>query len=370
MQKLTWTVYYSDDGDDWLLYPLPVRVTYESDPVRLQTVAVLTTVGMLNDYGKLVLRTADPVFDPFEVTEMEVGELRIATSDTVKSHYESWRSESMLSLSYNPLADWTLGAQVNYDFEHREDSDTLDEDQIETNYSLTSDYYLNRFFWLTLGFHESRTNYRDHSSKPGYEENPDEKSRSYTAAWKANPIDTVDLSLAYTHNDDYEDGDKTDSSDNVIFNLAAQLYPDISSDFSYYWEKTDDSTESNWRLDMTARLTETIDMNGYIENNDAYGLNGNWRPSDIFTFTVQAYRDNEDDTTAGGAGIAWVCTDTLRSNFNYNVVDTDETTNHIFNFTLNWLPCEPVTVLSNFNYQHSQEQGDIISWNLQLTLNY
>ncbi len=370
MQKLTWEIYTSDDGEKWFRYTLPVRIAYEIDPGRFQTVAVVTTAGFINDYGKLVLRTAEPIFDPFEVTEIEVGEFRIATSDTVKSHYENWRSESMFSLTGHPTDDWSLGARFDYDFEHREDSDFLDEDQIETNYSLFSDYYLNRFFWLSLGFSENRTDYKNHSSKKEYNDNPDEMNRSCTAAWKANPIDTVDLSLAYNHGEDFEDGDKTDTSDNVIFNLAAQLYPDVSSDFSYYWEKSDGDTETNWRLDLTARLTEEIDINSYIENNDAYGVNGNWRPSDIFTVTVHANRDNEDDTSSGGAGIAWVCTDTLRSNFNYNIIDTPETTEHIFNSTMNWIPCDLVTVLNNFTYQHSRRDGNIINWNLQLTLNY
>ncbi|NPA25898.1 MAG: hypothetical protein GXO34_08745 [Deltaproteobacteria bacterium] len=368
--KLTWDFYLSDDGEEWHKLPTPPRVAYEFDPEEVLTLAVVTINTPVIHYGKLVLRTTTNIFDPFQVTEIEVGEARIATSDTVEHTFENWRSETSLSVSYMPIENWTLSTHLSYDYEHRENSENLDEDEIETSYDLNSDYYLNRYFWLTLGISENRTDYKNNSNAFNAYENPDEKNRSYTAGWKATPIDTIDLSLVYTHSEDYEDGDKTDTSDNINFNLAAQIYPDVSADFSGYWNKNDEESDFTWHFDLTARLTESTTFDCYNDNMDRYGMSLNWRPSDIFSLTSRIDRDDESDTNRFSNNISWVCTETLRSSFNYNLTDDQGSLDHLFSYNLNWIPCDLITIINNFSYLESEENGRTISWNVQLSLRY
>ena len=365
--KLIWQAYISEDGRDWFqTIGLPL-ISYEFDPVNVQTVAIIDLVHLINDYGKVVVRTTETLFDPFYVTELEVGERRIAETDTVKSDNENWFSESSLSLTLSPLDNWTLGANFNYQEDHRKDSDDLDDKNTEIFSSLTSDYYLNRYLWLTLGISENRNKSESNGRR---ESNQDEIHRSYTAALQANPLDTLDISLIYTHGENFEDGDKTETNDSVNFNLAAQLYPDVSADFSAFWNKSDEESDFNWRFDATARLTEKVNLDLYCDNLDSYGLQVNWRPSDIFSFTSQVDRDDEADTSMASSSLSWIFTSTLRSSLYYSITDSPDTLDHRFSFNCNWIPCSLITLMGNFSYLNSQENGNSLNWNLRLSLRY
>ena len=365
--KLIWQAFISEDGRDWFQAIGLPRITYEFDSLNVQTVAIIDLVHLINDYGKVVVRTAETLFDPFYVTELEVGERRIAETDTVTNDNENWHSESSLSLTLSPLDDWVLGANFNYQEDHRTDSDDLDDQNTEIFASLTSDYYLNRYFWLTLGVSENR---KESKSKGRGDSDQDEMNRSYTAALQANPLDTLDISLIYTHGESFEDGDKTDTNDSVNFNLAAQIYPDVSADFSAFWDKSDEESDFTWRFDATARLTEKINLDLYCDNLDSYGLQLNWRPSDIFSLTSQIDRDDEAETSTASSSLSWIFTSTLRSSFYYGVTDSPDSLDHRFSFTFNWIPCTLITLMGNFSYLNSQENGNSLNWNLRLSLRY
>ena len=366
-QKLNWQIYISEDGLEWTKTSDLALVSYEFDPVNVQTVAVINNGYLINSYGKIVVRTTENLFEPIYITEIEVGEVQIAETDQVKTTRENWLSESSLNFSLAPLDNWTLSANFDYLEDHRQESDRPDDTRTEINGSLTSDYYLNRYFWLTLGANENRK--KDETD--GFsEDDKEDLSRSYTAALKSTPLETLDISLVYTHGENFEDGDKTSTYDNLNFSLAAQIYPDVSADFSTFWNKSDEETDFTWRFDATARLTRKINLDLYCDNLDRYGLNLNWRPSDIFSLTSLIDRDDEAETNTLGSTLAWVCTKTLRSSVNYYLTDSPESLDQRISFNCNWTPCPLINLSSDLNYLDSQANGNTLNCSLRLNLRY
>lgn len=377
--RLSYRLYLSDDGDEWLPSTAVVRVSYEFLPATVQTVAIIDLDTAVADFGKLLLRTDQVFFDPVSICELEVGERRIAQTDKVTNDYQNWLSDSSLSLSLRPRENWTISANLRYQEEHRRDNDGFDDIEIDLNGSLTSDYYFSHWFWLTLGYSENHN-----QQKPGRPEAGDEEenSRSYNAALKSAPLETLDLALIYTHSESDESREQSDqnendtspedsgASDSLSFSLAAQLYPDVSADFSSNWNRNDDSSDFNWRFDLTARMTEKLNLDTYCDNLDTYGAQLSWRPSDIMSLSTNIDRDDPGETLLAGAHLAMVWTDTLRSSFSYQYTDSPDTTDHSISFNGNWVPSRLISLTTNCRLLQSAANGSSLNWGCYLSLRY
>ena len=80
----------------------------------------------------------------------------------------------------------------------------------------------------------------------GYSENREESTgqddklnRLYSVTVSTRPLPSVNFSLGYTHNDRYEDKDKTYQADTYSLFAKASIYPDLSVSLNNSYSVTD-----------------------------------------------------------------------------------------------------------------------------------
>ena len=358
---LVWEFYVSDDGAEWYRSPIAPFVHYEYDSLNLLTVAVadLPVYIARRKFGKLVLASTALLVNPVSISELEAGERRVATSDTVSLRSTFINSESRSSLTVRPLADWSINANVLYRY-FSNDPGIVSK---EIHASLFSDYYWNRYFSFTVGVNENRDETEDAE---------DEINRSYSLTINSSPLDTFDATLSCIHSEQYEGGTQTETSDSVNAYFTAQLYPEVTASLSINWNNGDES-DVTWRFDSSIRLTERMNLDIYCDDGTMYGGTYNYHPSDVLTFSLSMDRDDDAESTIANSSISWLTSETVRTSLSYYLDDAPEGTDHGWHASLTWDPSQLFTIQNDINYQMrrgSIDDRDALYWSLQLSLRW
>jgi len=360
-QLLFWEFYASDDGDEWHRSPIAPFVRYEYDPLNFLTTAVIDLPFYVErrNYGKLMVSTPVLLANPVSISELEAGERRIATSDTVSTDSTFVNSESRVSLTIRPLTDWSINSSVLYRYSDN-DPGVVSK---EIHASLFSDYYWNRYFSFMIGVTENRRESEDVV---------DESNRSYSLTITSSPLDTFDASLSFMKSEQYEDGSLTDDTNSISAYLSAQLYPDVTASLSINWDDGENS-EITWRFDSTLRLTERMNLDIYCDDGTLYGGTYNYHPSDILAFTLGADRDDDAQSTIVNSTVSWITTDTVRTSLSYYFDDAPERTYHGLQSSLTWDPSPLFTVQHDISYQVSRggdDDRDSLYWSISLNIRW
>jgi hypothetical protein len=361
-QLLVWEFYVSDDGDEWHRTPVAPFVRYEYDPLNFLTTAVVDLPFYVErrKYGKLLVSTSAMLANPVSISELEAGERRIATSDTVSTDSTFINSESRVSLTIRPLADWSINSNVLYRYSDN-DPGVVSK---EIHASLFSDYYWNRYFSFTVGITENRSESEDVV---------DEGNRSYSLSITSSPLDTFDATLSFMKSEQYEDGSMIDDTNSVSAYFSAQLYPDVTASLSINWDDGEDS-EVTWRFDSTLRLTERMNLDVYCDDGTLYGGTYNYHPSDILACSLGVDRDNDAQSTIVNSSISWITSDTVRISLSYYLDDIPERTDHGLQSSLTWDPSPLFTVQNDISYQVSRggvdDGRDSLYWSISLNMRW
>ena len=361
-QLLVWDFYVSDDGYDWDRIAIAPFVRYEYDPLNFLTIAVVDLPFYIErrKYGKLLVSTSALLANPVSISELEAGERRIATSDTVSTDSTFINSESRVSLTIRPLTDWSINSSVLYRYSDN-DPGVVSK---EIHASLFSDYYWNRYFSLTVGVTENRNESEDVV---------DEINRSYSLSITSSPLDTFDATFSVMKSEQYEDSSLIDDSNSANAFFSAQLYPDVTASLSINWDDGVDSGVT-WRFDSTLRLTERMNLDIYCDDGTLYGGTYNYHPSDILAFSFGIDRDDDVQSTVMNSSISWITSDTVQISFSYYLDDIPESTNHGLQSSLTWDPSSLFTVQADISYQTSRggvdDGRDSLYWSVSLNMRW
>lgn len=360
-QLLVWEFYVSDDGYEWHRSPIAPFVRYEYDPLNFLTTAVVDLPFYVErrKYGKLLVSTSAQLANSVSISELEAGERRIATSDTVSTDSTFVNSESRVSLTIQPLDDWSINSSVLYRYSDN-DPGVVSK---EIYASLFSDYYWNRYFSFTIGVTENRNESEDVA---------DEINRSYSLSITSSPLDTFDATLSFMKSEQYEDGSLTDDTNSISAYFSAQLYPDVTASLTVNWDDGEDS-EITWRFDSTLRLTERMSLDIYCDDGTLYGGTYNYHPSDILAFTLGADRDDDAQSTILNSTVSWITSDTVRTSLSYYFDDAPERTNNGLQSSLTWDPSPLFTLQHDISYQVSRggdDNRDSLYWSISLNMRW
>lgn len=361
-QLLVWEFYASDDGDEWHRSVISPFVRYEYDSLNFLTVAVIDLPFFIarRQYGKILVSTSALLVNPVSISELEAGERRIATSDTVSNESTFINSESRASLTIRPLNDWSINSSVLYRYSDN-DPGVVSK---EIHASLFSDYYWNRYLSFSVGVTENRNESEDVA---------DEINRSYSLSITSSPLDTFDATLSFMKSEQYEDGSMTDDTKSISAYLTAQLYPDVSASLSVNWDDGEDS-EITWRFDSTMRLTERMNLDVYCDDFTLYGGTFNYHPSDILAFSLGVDIDDDSQSTIVNSTVSWIATDTVRTSLSYYFNDAKDRTSNGFQTSLTWDPSPLFTVQGDASYQVArggvEGSRDSLYWSLSLNMRW
>ncbi len=361
-QLLVWDFYVSDDGYDWNRIAITPFVRYEYDPLNFLTIAVVDLPFYIErrKYGKLLVSTSALLVNPVSISELEAGERRIATSDTVSTDSTFFNSESRASLTIRPLDDWSINSSVLYRYSDN-DPGVVSK---EIHASLFSDYYWNRYFSFTVGITENRNESEDVV---------DESNRSYSLSITSSPLDTFDATLSFIKSEQYEDGSLIEETKSASAFFSAQLYPDVTASLSINWDDGEDS-DITWRFDSTLRLTERMNLDIYCDDGTLYGGTYNYHPSDILAFSFGIDRDDDEQSTVVNSSVSWITSDTVQTSLSYYLDDTPKRTNHGLQSSLTWDPSSLFTVQTDISYQTSRDEvygnRDSLYWSVSLNMRW
>lgn len=379
---LSWDLYSSSDGLEWVRIPELPQVSYLEELGR--TVVQLDVPGPSVEarYLKAVVRSSLTALEEVLVTELEAGQLRTATSDraTVSTSFESLQSQ--LSLALRPGAGWSLSYSLN----RTEDRPELGLRSTQLSQSLSLGLVPGPATSWSFGATESRDDTEGSEAQ---------RHRSYSAVFNTAPLPTLDLSLGVSRSDGYDGGTRTSTSDTANGFVTATIYRDLSASLGSSWSRSRDldagssSTSSAWNFTTTARLSPRLSLDGHINyarsksraaaptdpaeeqpaGNDsdstAYGGSVNFRPSDILLLNGSASRDEDADSTSVSGNLVWKCTPRLQTAGSAALEYGGEETQS-YNVSLNWSISDHFFFRSSYGYQHSE---DAALWNLTSSLN-
>ncbi len=359
-QGLAWQTYESEDGRNWQLITGLPTITYKLDSLLLQTMAIIDFPTLQHEYVKIVLSLSGFLIKTLRVTELEAGESRFINGKEVTDS-QFTKSDSALNLTLRPLERWTLNNKFSYR-DYRYDPGN---NEININASLSSDYYLNRYFWFTLGFDEHYIREEDQDN---------EIDRYYTAVIKSSPLDSIDISLGLTRNKEYTNHKLMKTRDDLNGYLTARIYPDITTSLLTNWTDDDEyGSTFRWRLGTTMRLNRKVHMDVYYDDDSTaiyYGFLVNYRPSDILSISSQIDRQQTDERTSLHSNLAWLCSPTIRTTAGYLFDTSPDNSSHKLDFSLSWIPCQLLNFRFNAGYKVSQENDDMFNWMLQCNVRY
>lgn len=212
-------------------------------------------------------------------------------------------------------------------------------------------------------------------------------NRSFSLSANKQLLKSTNLSLGYTHSESYEDSSQTSEVDSVRSFLNAQIFPDLSSSFSLSWSRSrnpefDTSSDAyGLYLNSTARLTPRVDASAFYNysNNKSvrselddlsyasnrYGANCNLRPSEILSFYLSLFRDQEQQQSSfNGSASLQVSPKIQTSISTTQLLEGGEL--KIYNGTLSWVVSHHLSMRSSYGYRTAE--GDD-SWVWQLSMN-
>ncbi len=369
---LSWEVWVSNDGVSWTQVPnIPAVYQLENN----QTEVVIDLIDLTNSrYVKAVsdisIISAISVF----VTEIEVGEIRTSSASRVSIRTEVISHQTEVGLGYRISAKW----QTSYNFRRAKTEQNRGADTERINHSFNISYFPTARLSFSLGIGES-------SDKADGAE--DRTTRTFAASMNAELLRTLNLSLGYTRTETDDGIGRDTSSDtvNVIFN--AIIYPDLTASLTNSWTRSQnqngsETTTMGVNLNTSANLTPKLDVNfngtyvdssteglrdesDFDDNSTRYGVNANYRPSDILQLsgTFNRNEDTNQNTLAGNATL--LPSRKLQALFGF-VYEFGDEERELYNSTLSWLMTQQLSWQTTGSYI-SSAGGD--SWAVSSTVN-
>ncbi len=369
---LSWQVWVSDDAISWTLVA-NIPAVYQLENTR--TVVVIDLLSSTNNrYVKAVSDVSIVSLSSVFVTELEVGEIQSSTAERVSIRTEVVSQQSEVGFSYRPNDQW----RVNYFIRRTQIDQDRAADTEQLNQSLTFGYM--PLDWLDFSFGVS-----ENTSK--VDGSPDQKTRVYAASMSAQLLRTLDFSLGYTHSqNDNGEGQET-KSDSINAILNAIIYPDLSANLTSSWSRAEsqsggETTSVGMTLSTNARLTPKLDLNvngsynesrtegpvaaGDISDSETrYGLNANYRPSDVLQFSGSFNRNEDLDQNSLGGSASYLVSRRLQTLASFAYDFGDQQT-ELYNATVSWLVTESLSWEATGSFL-SSDGGD--SWAMSSSVN-
>ncbi|MCJ7604366.1 MAG: hypothetical protein MUO63_23040 [Desulfobulbaceae bacterium] len=340
--RFRWTVYSSDDGNNWISEASPTSQIYDSIERRFEL-----EIPQLRDRYIMLVEERIPTDDDFNITRVEVF-TRVAGEPgqkiTSKTDYYDYLGNTSVRLRISPDLQWMYNLIL-------EDGQTAVGDDIDRTYNSTS------LIWSPSLSFSSTLSASESIDQIGNED--EDKSRFYSISFSSLLLPTLDMNCGVTRSDTYEADVKTGSSYNYNMYFTALIFPDLTSnlDLSYntHRDEETDATEKgfNSTLRFTARLNPelTIDLTEryYTSSNDdssndastwtaASIISMNWRPSDILSMQVGGGKEWESDDSSPYTYYLTVSvapTYKTQLNLSYNHSDGADDYNASYNWTIN-----------------------------------
>jgi len=320
---LSWSFFTSDNGVNWVPLDQIPQITYVLE--NGQTVVVVDIPAPLLEvrYFKAVAERSAIITESVSVTELEVGEVRLATSDVETYRNTFLDRKATLSLTYSPSDSWRL----SYNLRHFLRQPDPGRDSTELNQAISAAYTLNRYLGTVVGINQTEKKNSLESRRLG---------RAYSLAVTSSPLDSLDASAGYTHTDNYIGNIKDTLQDSLNGYVSAVIFPDLTARISVNWDKNRSetalysTTTTTWRVDSTARMSPkwTLDLtynrittqqDGSISSDyegsdtSTYGTKINYRPSDILLFLSEVtYEEYSGDTAVAGS-VSWKATSKIQA---------------------------------------------------------
>lgn len=370
-----WLVYYREEIDaQWTQIALPagsLTVTEDWLNGELRTVVVIDLPRDYSldeaDFVKVVATDAS-IQDAF-VEDVIAYRSFTATTDIVSSKRDSTTLQSQFSSSIRLSDKWNL----SYSFRRVEDQYESG-DSVKLSQSLTSSYQLNDKVGFTVGVSESI----DES------DNSDDKtSRSYSMAMAAQPLPTMNLSIAFTRSESSSDDGSETLSNTLSTSVNAAIYPDLNARLSSSWTQSEnqesgsESSSYGFNLNTTATLSPKTDMttnlsysssdsnSGESSTSTRYGLAVGHRPSDVLALNVSYSANVESGNSSVTGSSSWLWSRKLQSQFGLTYNFGDETSQR-YNALVSWLISRSLSLQSSGNFLVA-DGGN--SWNVNSSLN-
>lgn len=351
--QITWTAYTSNNNLTWTQIPIQ-SVVYVNDTIEgnLLTAVEVTLVApgsqpLEVDYIKVVLESpgAPTIIDSAFVSELEAGRVSVGSGSTLSSSYKTVQNTGSFNIFYNPSPTWSLG----YNFGHNRTDSDQGLDRSGHVQSLVANYvppFANLSF--TANLNESVNTVKDQQER---------NNRSLSLSMYANPLDTLDYSLGYTHSENTTDGDKEQVFDIVTFYSSAQIFPDLSSSVTVNLTNNQNllaSTEtSSWDTNLTlvARISPKINLDAAyfyshtdFDSSEAesettiatiYKGTLSYRPSDVLLVQSTAIRFESEDETLLTGSLSWRMTPRLELSEGISIKIAEEVSS-AFTTRLTW----------------------------------
>jgi hypothetical protein len=354
LNRFRWTVYSSNDGNNWRREGAPTSQIYDSIQKRFEL--EIPQLRSLSLYIMLVEERIPTAAD-FNIKQVEAY-TRVAGEPgrkiTSKTNYYDYLGNTSVRLRISPDLQWMYNLIL-------EDGQTGVGDNIDRTYNSTSLLWSPSLsFSSTLSASESIDQIGDQD---------EDKSRFYSISFSSLLLPTLDINYGVTRSDQYKADVKTSTSYNYNMYLTALIFPDLTSNLDLSYNTTrDEETDStgngfNSTLRFTARLNPelTIDLteryytssndtsnnnilsNGFLRNDAstwtaASIISMNWRPSDILSMQVgggKEWESNDSSPYTYYLTVGIAPTYKTQLNLSYNHSDGADDYSASYNWTIN-----------------------------------
>ena len=370
-----WLVYYREEADaQWTQIVLPagsLTVTEDWLNGELRTVVIIDLPRDYSldeaDFVKVV--ATDASLQEAYVDDVIVYRSFTATTEVVSSTRDSTTLQSQFSSSLRLSDKWSLAYSL------RRVEDQFDSGgTVKLSQSLTSSYQLNDKIGFSVGVSES-IDESDNSD--------DRTSRSYSLAMAAQPLRTMNLSVAYTRSESSSDDGSETLSNALSASVNAAIYPDLNARLSTSWTKSEnqdagsDSSSYGFNLNTTANLSPKTDMTtnlsysssdssgGESSSSTQYGVALGHRPSDALALNASYSANVESGNSSFSGSSSWLWSQKLQSQFGFTYNLGDETSQQ-YNALVSWLISRNLSLQSSGNILVAAGGN---SWNVNSSLN-
>jgi hypothetical protein len=367
--SITWDMYTSNNGIDWQLAAENVLFVYNDIENRFEFEFASQTVR----YLKLVADTSSLLPDQItRIESIEAFEKVFGEGDKITRDSDNSFAQTSFSANYRPQPGLSLS--YNFGYDKTDNSSGIESERISNSGSMS--WSPSKYFSTRLNASQSNNELTD---------NPDTKSRSYSASITSVPLATLSFSFGAKRSESYEDDDLENARNTYSSYTTAQLYDDLSASLALNYstnEKGAGSDNFSSTLSISARLRPTLlltfndtysdDLDSGGQSTNSLSATLNWRASEFMNLnnTVSAAWQDGTNTTRGlSSNLSLTPNTRNRLNLGYNWLWTEEFETHSFTGFWNLLLNKRFNLRTGGTYFIADDQDDD-SWAISGTLTY
>jgi len=362
--QFTWDLYYSDNNLDWTLAQAGVTTSYSATDRRFE----IDVSGHTYAFLRLVAAD-DPAGRQVDFSEIVAYRAESATGATVtvKDDFSLWSTDVNLSLDIRP--DLTLTSNLSYEVNDYSASPDLTTTKANAGlrWDITDEVLLDVNASFTL---------RDR------EDAAEEEYRTYGLNLTLPLLPTLDSVWGATISEDYEDGEKRNTTYNYNLQLIADLYTDLDSKLDVSYDQNDNeltgerSATTEASLVLTARLVPGLVANYSAEYSKVSGqaevvdmdVDFHWRRSEYLVLrgAVRQTWESGEDITRLSFGCDLALTGKMQLTLNHGFEFNPER-KHVTAIDWRWTINEYFSLLTTGSYENGDEQDE--AWSVVSRLN-